>query len=85
MIYLFLSIRPAMRAWFVNLFISKGLRLTDPSRHTERISINTVKLKVAHSCLTFCNCIDCNHQAPLSMEFSRQEPLQEWVAIPLVV
>ena len=27
----------------------------------------------AQSCLTLCNSMDCNPQAPLSMEFSRQE------------
>ena len=27
----------------------------------------------AQSCLTFCNPMDCSPQAPLSMEFSRQE------------
>ena len=28
---------------------------------------------VAQSCLTLCDPMDCSHQAPLSMEFSRQE------------
>ena len=28
---------------------------------------------VAKLCLTFCNSMDCTHQAPLSMGFSRQE------------
>ena len=27
----------------------------------------------AQLCLTLCNPMDCSHQAPLSMEFSRQE------------
>ena len=27
----------------------------------------------AQSCLTFCGPMDCGHQAPLSMRFSRQE------------
>ena len=28
---------------------------------------------VAQLCLTLCDSMDCSHQAPLSMEFSRQE------------
>ena len=36
---------------------------------------------VAQSCPTLCNPVDCNCQAPLSMEFSRKRIL-EWVAIP---
>ena len=29
--------------------------------------------EVTQSCLTFCNPVDCTHQAPPSMGFSRQE------------
>ena len=32
---------------------------------------------VAQTCVTFCNHMDCAHQAPLSMEFSRQESCSE--------
>ena len=31
------------------------------------------KVLVAQSCLTLCDPMDCSHQAPLSMEFYRQE------------
>ena len=34
---------------------------------------------VTQSCLTLCNPIDCSHQAPLSMEFPRQE---YWSGLP---
>ena len=34
---------------------------------------------VAQSCLTVCEPLDCNHQAPLSMGFSRQE---YWSGLP---
>ena len=32
-----------------------------------------MKVLVAQSCLTPCDPMDCTHQAPLSMEFFRQE------------
>ena len=32
-----------------------------------------MKVLVSQSCQTLYNPMDCNHQAPLSMEFSRQE------------
>ena len=32
-----------------------------------------MKVKVAQSCWTLCNPVDCPHLASLSMEFSRQE------------
>ena len=38
-----------------------------------------VKVLVAQSCLTLCIPMDCTHQAPLSMEFSRQE---YWSELP---
>ena len=31
------------------------------------------KCLVTQSCPTLCDCMDCSHHAPLSMEFSRQE------------
>ena len=40
------------------------------------VSINItmkVKVLVAQLCLTLCNPMECSRQAPLSMEFSRQE------------
>ena len=37
------------------------------------------ELNVAQSCPTLCNPMDCNRQAPLSMEFSRQE---YWSGLP---
>ena len=38
------------------------------------------KVEVAQLCSTLCNPMDCvAHQAPLSMEFSRQE---SWSALP---
>ena len=39
-----------------------------------------VKVLVAQSCTTLCNPMDCSHQAPVSMEFSRQE---SWSGLPL--
>ena len=38
-----------------------------------------VKVLVTQSCLTLCNPMDCTHQAPMSMEFSRQE---YWSGLP---
>ena len=37
------------------------------------------KVLVAESCLTLCDPMDCSLQAPLSMEFSRQE---HWSGLP---
>ena len=37
--------------------------------------------EVAQSCPTLCNPMDCSLQAYPSMGFSRQEYLEEWVAI----
>ena len=39
----------------------------------------TVKVLIAQSCLTLCNIMDYRLQAPLSMEFSRQE---YWSGLP---
>ena len=39
------------------------------------------KVLVAESCLTLCDPMDCSLQAPLSMEFSRQE---HWSGLPYV-
>ena len=39
----------------------------------EEMKCDVCVCSVAQSCLTLCNPLDCNHQAPLSMEFSRQE------------
>ena len=39
-----------------------------------------VKVLVTQLCPTFCNPMDCSHQASLSMEFSRQE---YWSGLPL--
>ena len=39
----------------------------------EEMKCDVCVCSVAQSCLTLCNPMDCNHQAPLSMEFSRQE------------
>ena len=41
----------------------------------ESHSLAGVLCTCSQSCLTLCNSMDCNprHQAPLSMEFSRQE------------
>ena len=41
--------------------------------------INFEKVKVARSCLTLCDTVDLVRQAPLSMEFSRQE---YWSGLP---
>ena len=38
-----------------------------------------VKVLVAQSCPTHCDCMDCSLQEPLSMEFSRQE---YWSGMP---
>ena len=35
--------------------------------------------EVVQSCLTLCDPVDCSHQAPLSMGFSRQE---NWSGLP---
>ena len=47
-------------------------------RHSRTVTDGLLKdvsewVQVAQSCLTLCNPMDCSHQAPLSMEFSRQE------------
>ena len=42
-------------------------------------SIKYVLCSVAKSCLTLCDPMDCSYQAPLSMEFSRQE---YWSGLP---
>ena len=65
----------------INLLNSRDLRLTDPSRHTERISINTVKVKVAQSCPTLCNSMDCSPPGS-SVHGILQAGIMEWVAIP---
>ena len=41
--------------------------------------IMKVKVLVPQSCPTLCNPMDCSHQAPLSMVFSRQE---YWSGVP---
>ena len=38
---------------------------------------------VTQSCLTLCNLIDLAHQAPLSLEFSRQEYCSDLPFLPL--
>ena len=38
---------------------------------------------VTQSCLTLCNLIDMAHQAPLSLEFSRQEYSSDLPFLPL--
>ena len=38
-----------------------------------------VNVLVVQSCLTLCDPMDCSHQAPLSIEFSRQE---YWSGLP---
>ena len=42
-------------------------------------TVSHVKMLVAHSCPTLCDPIDLTHQAPLSVEFSRQE---YWSEVP---
>ena len=39
------------------------------------------EVKVAQSCPPLCNSVDCSHQAPLSMDFSRQEKTH-WSGFP---
>ena len=39
------------------------------------------EVKVAQSCLPLCNSMDCSHQAPLSMDFSREEKTH-WSGFP---
>ena len=50
--------------WLLSICVS-----TEKKKHNMRV----VKVKVALSCLTLCNPINCSPQAPLSMVFSRQE------------
>ena len=38
-----------------------------------------LKVLVTQWSPTLCDCMDCSHQAPLSMEFSRQ---QYWIGLP---
>ena len=40
---------------------------------------NLKAVLVTQSCLTLCDPMDCSHQAPLSIEFSRQE---YWSGLP---
>ena len=37
------------------------------------LGYNRMKVLISQSCLTLCNPMDCAHQAPLSLELSRQE------------
>ena len=42
---------------------------------------NLKAVLVTQSCLTLCDPMDCSHQAPLSIEFSRQE---YWSGLPFL-
>ena len=58
-----------------NVFTQKRLQDT-PKECSECFSlweIESVKMLVAQSCLTFWDPLDCSPPAPLSMEFFRQE------------
>ena len=47
-------------SWFVHLVdFNRCMKLSE--------------VRVTHWCLTLCDPMDCSHQAPLSMGFSRQE------------
>ena len=48
--------------------------------HTFIPTVKESETEVAQSCPTLCNPLDCTHQAPLSMGFSRQE---YWSGLPL--
>ena len=70
----------------VRVFFLACGRLTSPvsshnwaikrERERDKLSLLEVKVLVAHSCLTLCNPMDW--QAPLPMEFSRQEYWSGW-------
>ena len=65
---------------FVTLYRRQGARPSPWKRNAKKKSkmavwgglTNSCENKVAQSCPTLCNSMDIAHQAPLSLEFSRQ-------------
>ena len=63
----------AMKNPWKSQMISNGERKRMSKQPDSYIVQVKKKVKVTQSCLTLCDPMDCSHQAPLSMKFSRRE------------